>query len=95
MLYPIGGVSEIEEIPDNPAQEWRMAIAGPLTSLVLGFALLGVSLLILPDLFFRGITFTATGVFFLFDLAILNILLGIFNLIPAFPMDGAECLGLY
>ena len=36
ILYPIGGVSEIEEIPDNPSQEWRMAVAGPLTSLVLG-----------------------------------------------------------
>ena len=34
ILYPMGGVSEIEEIPENPAIEWRMAIAGPLTSLV-------------------------------------------------------------
>ena len=49
VLYPIGGVSEIEEIPDNPSQEWRMAIAGPLTSLLLGIALLAVSLLIAPN----------------------------------------------
>src|SRR5665648_531645 len=46
MLYPIGGVSEIEELPDNPSQEWRMAVAGPLTSLFLGLALLIISLII-------------------------------------------------
>src|SRR5271157_3818702 len=40
VLYPIGGVSEIEEIPENPSIEWRMAVAGPLTSVILGAALL-------------------------------------------------------
>ena len=43
VLYPIGGVSEIEEIPENPSIEWRMAAAGPLTSIVLGAALIGVN----------------------------------------------------
>jgi Zn-dependent protease len=89
VLYPIGGVSEIEEIPDNPSQEWRMAVAGPLTSLVLGIALLVASLLIYPQLINRVLAFAVTGNL-LFDLAILNILLGIFNLIPAFPMDGGR-----
>ncbi len=89
ILYPIGGVSEIEEIPDNPSQEWRMAVAGPLTSLVLGVALLVVSLVISPHLITSVLTFTITGNL-LFDLAILNILLGLFNLIPAFPMDGGR-----
>ncbi len=89
ILYPIGGVSEIEEIPDNPSQEWRMAVAGPLTSLVLGAALLGVSLIISPQTFSISTFTTVTGNF-LTDLAILNILLGVFNLIPAFPMDGGR-----
>ena len=89
VLYPIGGVSEIEEIPDNPSQEWRMAIAGPLTSLIIGGILLGVSLYLRPDLIAAIFTFSTTGVF-LYDLAILNILLGFFNLIPAFPMDGGR-----
>ncbi len=89
ILYPIGGVSEIEEIPDNPSQEWRMAIAGPLTSLVLGFALLAVGLIISPQLFAIASFTTITGNF-IFDLATLNILLGAFNLIPAFPMDGGR-----
>jgi Zn-dependent protease/predicted transcriptional regulator len=89
VLYPIGGVSEIEEIPDNPSQEWRMAVAGPLTSLILGGALLGVSLYLTPELIPAVFTLSTTGIF-LYDLAILNILLGIFNLIPAFPMDGGR-----
>jgi Zn-dependent protease/CBS domain-containing protein len=89
ILYPIGGVSEIEEIPDNPSQEWRMAVAGPLTSLVLGFALLAVSLLISNQTFTIYTFITITGNF-LTDLATLNILLGAFNLIPAFPMDGGR-----
>lgn len=89
VLYPIGGVSEIEEIPDNPSQEWRMAVAGPLTSLVLGGALLGVSLYLMPELIPSVFAFSTTGIF-LYDIAILNILLGFFNLIPAFPMDGGR-----
>ena len=89
ILYPIGGVSEIEEIPDNPSQEWRMAVAGPLTSLFLGGALLAVSLLISPQLISAVLAFAITGNL-LFDLAVLNISLGVFNLIPAFPMDGGR-----
>jgi Zn-dependent protease/CBS domain-containing protein len=88
VLYPIGGVSEIEEIPENPSVEWRMAIAGPLTSLLTGAVLLGISMLISPQII-STIALTATGNF-LFDLSILNLLLGAFNLIPAFPMDGGR-----
>ncbi len=90
VLYPIGGVSEIEEIPDNPSQEWRMAFAGPLTSLVLGFALLAAALITSPQLISSALRLSATTFNLAFDIAILNILLGIFNLIPAFPMDGGR-----
>jgi Zn-dependent protease/CBS domain-containing protein len=89
ILYPIGGVSEIEEILDNPSQEWRMAIAGPLTSVILGAALLAAGLLISPELIGTLITQPVTGNL-LIDLAILNLILGVFNLIPAFPMDGGR-----
>lgn len=89
ILYPIGGVSEIEEIPDNPTQEWRMAIAGPLTSLILGAVLLGVGLLVSPNLISDVSASTITGNFIV-DLAMLNLILGVFNLIPAFPMDGGR-----
>src|SRR5665647_99380 len=89
ILYPIGGVSEIEEIPDNPSQEWRMAVAGPATSIVLGVALLALSLTISTQAFTVYTFLTITGNF-LTDLATLNILLGAFNLIPTFPMDGGR-----
>jgi Zn-dependent protease/CBS domain-containing protein len=89
ILYPIGGVSEIEEIPDNPAQEWRMAVAGPFTSIVLGAALLAISLVFSPQTFTLATFTTITGNP-LTDLATLNIFLGAFNLIPAFPMDGGR-----
>jgi Zn-dependent protease/CBS domain-containing protein len=93
ILYPIGGVSEIEEIPENPSIEWRMAIVGPLTSLVLGAALVGIYY-ILP---FKIPTFHPSAVIIstgnlLLDLGYLNLLLGAFNLIPAFPMDGGRVL---
>lgn len=89
ILYPIGGVSEIEEIPDNPAQEWRMAVAGPFTSLMLGAILFGVGLLFSSGIISHLSELSVTGNF-LIDLAVLNIILGAFNLIPAFPMDGGR-----
>ena len=88
VLYPIGGVSEIEEIPDNPRIEWRMAIAGPLTSFVIGAVLFGLSIVIPID-----VTISQTGSItgnFILDLAVMNVFLGAFNLIPAFPMDGGR-----
>jgi len=91
VLYPIGGVSEIEEIPENPRIEWRMAIAGPLTSFVIGGVLLALSQIISVAATGAPTSFslTSTGNLIL-DLAALNLILGAFNLIPAFPMDGGR-----
>jgi Zn-dependent protease/CBS domain-containing protein len=91
ILYPIGGVSEIEEIPENPRIEWRMAIAGPATSLVIGAALLVINQVIYQPSMTTIINniLSITGNL-LFDLAMLNLILGAFNLIPAFPMDGGR-----
>lgn len=88
VLYPIGGVSEIDEIPDNPRIEWRVAIAGPLASFIIGAVLLVLNLLVpVQTPVLQG--FIVTGNF-LFILGALNIILGGFNLIPAFPMDGGR-----
>jgi Zn-dependent protease/CBS domain-containing protein len=89
VLYPIGGVSEIEEIPENPSIEWRMAVAGPLTSVVLGAALIAIYYLVPIPLFPRSSIVLSSGNLFS-DLGYLNLLLGAFNLIPAFPMDGGR-----
>jgi len=91
ILYPIGGVSEIEEIPENPSIEWRLAIAGPLTSLLIGVVLVGLDQLvnIAAPRALIGTSLTTAGSLML-DLGVLNLLLGGFNLIPAFPMDGGR-----
>jgi len=94
VLYPIGGVSEIEEIPENPRIEWRMAAAGPVTSLVLGAALIAVNFALpfkIPLFPPISILLFSTGNI-LIDLGVLNLVLGAFNFIPAFPMDGGRVL---
>jgi Zn-dependent protease len=91
VLYPIGGVSEIEEIPEKPSIEWRMAIAGPLTSFLIGITLFGLDQFITietPAALFAPSLATAGSL--MLDLAVLNLILGAFNLIPAFPMDGGR-----
>src|SRR3990170_549378 len=80
VLYPIGGVSEIEEIPENPSIEWRMAIAGPLTSFVVGvvlFALSQILTIVTPVTSFTTSLSTAGNL--TLDLASLNLVLGAFN----------------
>jgi Zn-dependent protease/CBS domain-containing protein len=91
VLYPIGGVSEIEEIPEKPSIEWRMAIAGPLTSLAIGAVLLAINRFIVLQAPVTTVgSSLATAGNLLLDLSTLNFLLGAFNLVPAFPMDGGR-----
>ena len=92
VLYPIGGVSEIEEIPENPSIEWRVAFAGPFTSLVLGAALIGINFVSPVKLIFHPSSVVISTGNLLLDLGYLNLLLGAFNLLPAFPMDGGRVL---
>ncbi len=84
-LLMIGGVSELTDPPRRPAEEAWMALAGPVTSLVLGALFLAASRAA------RGLGgFDAR--FALFYLGELNLFLGLFNLLPAFPMDGGRIL---
>ncbi len=88
-LLPIGGVARMPSPPDSPIQEIIISAAGPIASLVLGFSLwfaggiLGYSVS-LSDFWERGNL--------LAQLAAVNFVLAIFNLIPAFPMDGGRIL---
>lgn len=91
VLYPIGGVSEIEEIPQNPSIEWRLAIAGPATSFLIGTILLLLDQLVsIAEPITSIASPLSTAGTLMLDLAVLNLLLGAFNLIPAFPMDGGR-----
>src|SRR5712692_7729964 len=83
-LFIFGGVSNIQQEPTSPGVEFQMAIVGPVVSLLIGFV---AYLLMLP---LQGSNSPLQGI--LFYLAVTNILLGIFNLIPGFPLDGGRVL---
>ncbi len=89
-LLILGGVSSMEETTPDPRVELPMALAGPLTSLVLGIISTGIMYGI-ADL--GGNSGTAGSLVFIFGyLGLLNIILFAFNLLPAFPMDGGRVL---
>ncbi|HUX87315.1 MAG TPA: site-2 protease family protein [Chloroflexota bacterium] len=94
ILLPIGGVARFEAIPRKPMQELRIAIAGPAVSFALAVSLFAVaSLLGAPTADTTRLFDTSQGIDWLAlpsDLAMANLILGLFNLIPAFPMDGGR-----
>jgi Zn-dependent protease/CBS domain-containing protein len=89
-LLPIGGVARLESIPEKPREEFLIAIAGPLVNVVIALALLG----------FTGAGMKYGAVASIDDmktplvdkLAAVNLFLALFNMIPAFPMDGGRVL---
>ncbi|MFX1388463.1 MAG: M50 family metallopeptidase [Promethearchaeota archaeon] len=86
-LYLFGGVSKIEEEPRTPKSEMIISIMGPLSSLIIGMGFLLISYL--PVLLHPAFLVT------MFYAGISNIGLGLFNLIPAFPIDGGRILRAY
>jgi len=82
-LFIFGGVAEMPEEPQNPKTEFFMAVAGPASSLVIGgicYLLYGLGIGILP-LYMSAV---------LGYLALINTMLAIFNMLPAFPLDGGR-----
>lgn len=85
-LFVFGGVAEMEEEPESPQGEFWIAIAGPLASLFLALVFYFLYQMGLNMRLGEGVT----SVFMY--LALINVILAIFNLIPAFPMDGGRIL---
>ena len=89
-LYPIGGVARLERMPDKPIQELWVALAGPAVNLVLAVLLFGWLLISNTLAPLSGINLTSGS--FVERLMLVNISLVVFNMIPAFPMDGGRVL---
>ncbi|MBM3956836.1 MAG: site-2 protease family protein [Gemmatimonadetes bacterium] len=83
-LFFLGGVSEIQEEAANPGEEFWISVAGPLTSFVLAGIFFGVFLATSP----AGAQLRAVVEY----LAFVNVVIGAFNLLPAFPLDGGRVL---
>jgi Zn-dependent protease/CBS domain-containing protein len=86
-LLPIGGVARLERMPEEPVQELIIAVAGPLVNVVIALGLFvagGSQGLLNPS--------TVEGGGLIAQLLTINVILVLFNLLPAFPMDGGRVL---
>jgi stage IV sporulation protein FB len=89
-LLPIGGVAQLERIPEEPWQEFLVAVAGPAVNVVIALVLVIVFGASLQPQNLAGVDNSAIA---LIDrLAVVNLFLVLFNMIPAFPMDGGRVL---
>ncbi len=90
-LLPIGGVASLEKMPEDPRQELWVAIAGPAVNLVIAFIL---SWFVDMEKYFANpeVLEQITIQNFTFYLLMVNLTLVLFNIIPAFPMDGGRVL---
>lgn len=107
ILSPIGGVARLDRLPEQPMHEFLVAIAGPMVNIAIGAILSFIPLLhskeSRQDLvnFFMQVLYPQSNFivadpsplqYFLFGLVALNLVLAVFNLLPAFPMDGGRVL---
>lgn len=93
-LLPIGGVASLERMPEDPKQELLIAIAGPAVNVVIA-GLLFIVMLFSPGFLPESTEALEEGFrwsFFFPSLLSVNVILVVFNAIPAFPMDGGRVL---
>jgi stage IV sporulation protein FB len=101
VLLPIGGVAELGRLPEDPRQELVVALAGPAVNFVLAAALWLVAQITplgralagdpLPQLFTGGMLADPVAAVFQYVFSA-NLAIGLFNLLPAFPLDGGRVL---
>ncbi|QQS27856.1 MAG: site-2 protease family protein [Sphingobacteriales bacterium] len=96
-LLPIGGVASLESIPEKPQQELIVAIAGPLVNVVIALVLSFIAFIFIDQTGLSPENIEETLIHpnintFIVSLIMVNIMLVLFNAIPAFPMDGGRVL---
>ena len=91
ILLPIGGVARLERIPEKPSEEFLIAIAGPAVNVVIALLLMACSAAHISQLA-SCLPIESANVSMIDRLAAVNLFLALFNLIPAFPMDGGRVL---
>lgn len=89
-LLPIGGVAQLERIPEEPRQEFLIAIAGPLVNVAITILLVVFAGATLQSSAAHAIDNTQIAM--IDRLAAVNLFLALFNMVPAFPMDGGRVL---
>ena len=89
-LLPIGGVARLERMPEDPKQELLVALAGPAVNVVIATVLFAILVLTNAVEAIEGLSVTRGS--FIERLMLVNVTLVLFNLIPAFPMDGGRVL---
>ena len=89
-LYPIGGVARLERMPEKPIEELWVALMGPAVNVVIAAVL--YAYMVLTNSLVPLSELTVSSGNFIARLLLVNISLVLFNLIPAFPMDGGRVL---
>ena len=89
-LLPIGGMAKLEKIPEKPIQEFLITLAGPAVNVVIALFLFLILYLTGNIESLKNISITEGS--FLQKLMLVNVVLVVFNILPAFPMDGGRIL---
>lgn len=91
-LLPFGGVARMENMPEKPGEEFLVAIAGPAVNVVIAGFLLGLHYILAIPIRLQPDLSALNETNLLSQLMIVNVAMAVFNLIPAFPMDGGRIL---